>query len=400
MPTYGLTSTGFVIKPLSVIKAEIEEYQRANMSKNIVQTSDSVVGQLNGIFSSLIAEAWEVLQALNASVNPDSATGQSLDVVSALTGARRLQATKSTVTVTCAGTPGTVLPVGRVLSVETAGDRFASTAEATIGVGGTVDVAFEAEEYGVIAANTDTLTVIETPVTGWDSATNAADADEGRETETDEELRLRRIDLLGAAGDAVLEAIRAEVLSVTGVTEAYVFHNDDDVTDADGLPPHSFAVVVRGGDGTDILQAIFNSGGAGIFTHGSTAGQVTDSQGIVHNVKFSRPEEIVLSLEVTIERDTDDGFDDVASVALIQASLASYVDTFTIGQDAVRSKLFDAVFRDYAQTTKPTIAGIIDVTQIRLKEGAGAFGTANIAADLGLQLITLDSANVTVILTP
>lgn len=397
--SYGLLPTGFAKKPLDVIKAEIEAYQLANISAALDVSADSPIGQVNGIIAAKIAELWEVAEAVYASQYPDSASGVALDNVASITGAARLAATKSTVTVTCTGTPATVLAAGRVISVDPSGARFVTLADATIEAGGTVDVECEAEETGAVLANAGTLTEIETPVSGWTSVTNAEDADTGREIESDEELRVRRIALLEAAGDATLDAIRSEVLSVEDVTEVYVFKNDTDVTDGNGLSPHSIAVIVRGGDGGAIIEAIFNSVAAGIETIGNTSGQVVDDQGITQQVAYSRPTEIVLGLEITIDRDTDAGFDDVVTVAAIKASLAAYVDTFTIGEDAIRSKLFDPCFRDHTNDDRPAFDGILDITQIRLSADGGALGTANVTADLGMELITLDTSDITVILT-
>ncbi len=391
MTVYGLTSTGFVLKPLDVIKAEIETYQLANISPALNVEADSVMGQVNAIVAAKIAELWEVAQAVYASQYADSAEGVPLDNVGALTGAVRLPATKSTVTLTCTGTPATVLPVGRVVSVDPGGDRFVSLAEGIIGGGGTVNVEFEAEEFGAIVANAGTLTVIETAVAGWASVTNALDADVGREIESDEDFRQRRVALLEASGDATPPAIRAEVLSVEDVTECIVFENTSDVTDGDGLPPHSIEVVVRGGDDDEILQAIFNSKAAGIYSHGVTVtGVITDTEGVDHDIRFSRPDELVLEINVTVDTDDDFPTTPVTGEDLIAAALAAYAtEIFDIGVDVLRNKLFAAIY--------DACPGIVDVTtlEIRFNPPGGAFVTTSLSVS-AREIATLDTGDVTV----
>jgi hypothetical protein len=100
-------------------------------------------------------------------------------------------------------------------------------------------VAAESVDTGPKVAASGTLTVIETPVARWESAINLLDAVNGRDVESDSALRLRREAEIHAQGNAVAEAIRADVLRVTDVTSVTVFANDTDVTDADGVPPHS-----------------------------------------------------------------------------------------------------------------------------------------------------------------
>ena len=196
----GVESTGFVKKTLAVLLAEIEADERADISPSLNLQGDSVFGQLNGVFADKLSEGWDVSEAVYNSFNPELATDASLDALGAITGAIRLPATKSTVTITCGGTPATLLPAGRVVSVAGVGDRFVSLADATIGGGGTVEVEFESEEFGPIASPSGTLTIIETPVAGWATAINALDADPGTLIETDVAFRQRRIALLRVSG--------------------------------------------------------------------------------------------------------------------------------------------------------------------------------------------------------
>ena len=51
MTDYGVQPTGFVRKPLSVIKADMEAMNRAEFGSNVIQTPQSPLGQIVGILS-------------------------------------------------------------------------------------------------------------------------------------------------------------------------------------------------------------------------------------------------------------------------------------------------------------------------------------------------------------
>ncbi len=352
----GVTPTGFDKKILDEIKTEIEDAERANLDPSLNLQAPSVFSVINGIFAERLEELWDIAEAVYNAQYPDSANDASLDQVSSITGATRLDATKSTVVVTCGGTPTTVLLAGRVVSVVGTGDRFVLLADATIGGGGTVDAAFESEEFGPIAAPSGTLTVIETPVSGWDTTTNALDADLGRVIESDADFRARRLQLLQNAGSATLEGIRSNVRAVDDVLQAFVFENTSLITDVFGLPGKSFEVVVEGGLDADIADTIFLSKPVGIESFGSTTIAVVDSQGISHDIDFSRPTTIDIFIEITVKVNSlvYGGGSTPAGEAQVKAAIVALGDAQQIGQDVI-ALLFKCVPLE-------DVAGVLDVT--------------------------------------
>lgn len=87
-------------------------------------------------------------------------------------------------------------------------------------------VVFLAQNYGVVPCPIGSLTVILTPVAGWESVTNLKAGVTGRNTETDAQLRLRRQNSIRILGAGTVEAIRSRLLQqVPGVTQALVFEN-------------------------------------------------------------------------------------------------------------------------------------------------------------------------------
>jgi len=206
--------------------------------------------------------------------------------------------------------------------------------EQTAGVLPQVDVEATAQETGPVQAPAGTLTVIETPVTGWTSATNALDADPvGTDLEDDISFRLRRLEEIAIAGRATTEAIKSKVLEVDGVTAVVVFENDSEIVDVDGRPPNCVDIVVQGGTVEDIAAAIFDVVAAGIQRIGDITESVVDSQGFTQPQKFSRPSDVDIWAEFDLVVNSEiypvDGDDQ------LKAAIVAHGDAIGIGNDVI-----------------------------------------------------------------
>lgn len=297
----GIDSTGFTVKTLEEIKTDLEAGFRSTFGASIDLEPESVDGQQIAIFAERLADAWAGIAAVYQAVFPDGADGINLDNLCALTGSARLPATYSKVDVICSGTPGTVIDAGKTLSVAGVGTKFSNVSPGTIGGGGTVVIEFRAVETGPKIAPAGTLTVIESPVAGWASATNTLDVKiRGTNLELDPPLRLRREASLRGLGNSSCQAIRSKVLKVQNVTDCFVFENTLDFPDGNGLPAHAVEVVADGGTDQLVADAIYAAKGAGIITFGTSSQAVTDSNGFNQLVKFSRPVEVDIWVGLTV----------------------------------------------------------------------------------------------------
>ena len=82
MSDFGVLSTGFARKPLSTILAEIEESLIGTFGPAIIQTPQSPMGQINGLFADATAQLWELAEDTYQSYDPDQAEGIRLDALS------------------------------------------------------------------------------------------------------------------------------------------------------------------------------------------------------------------------------------------------------------------------------------------------------------------------------
>lgn len=261
--------------------------------------------------------------------------------------------------------------------------------ETTKGVLPNVECELTAETAGATPAYADTLTVIEDVVAGWDSFNNDLDATVGKDVETDAELRLRRAQTLASPGAGTVEAIRAELLEIDEVEDAIVYTNREDTVDADGRPPHSLECVVLGGEDADIYQAIFNVAPAGIYLVGDEEDEITDSQGFLQTVRFNRPFEVDIYIEVDIT--TDSTFPISGDTSLVTQILEYCQENFSIGDDVV---VFGTVSIASAIGLDGGVTGIIDY-EIRVGIAASPTLSDNIDIESN-EIAAFDSSRILV----
>ena len=337
--TFGLSPSGYNRKRLDDIKSELEAAYKLIFGENIDVTPQSVFGQIIGIHSEREADLWEQSETIYNAFYPSTAQGAQLSNLVTLNGIVRQNATSSTVTITCSGTDGTVIPIGSIVSTSDTKEQFVSIATGTIS-GGSVDIAFESVTAGAIEAIAGTLTVIDTPIFGWASADNASGAQLGQNEETDAELRERRIQSTQALGQNLVDSLFAQILNLDDVTSSLVVSNGTDAT-VDGIPPHQFLTVIEGGDVEEIAATIWKNTPQGIDSHGALTETITDSQGFPQDINYSRPAEKEIYFKLTISTDLDfpaSGEEDIKS-----AMVAFGSSNFGIGDDVLLSQFYTPI---------------------------------------------------------
>lgn len=377
----GLDSTGFVNKDVDTIIAELEAGEKDAFGQSVNVRPTSVFGHLNGIFGTKFAELWDVGNDVWASQNPDTATGVSLDQLCQLTGVTREAALQSTVSLALSGTNGTAIPAFRRVKNVATGTYWTNPLSATIGAATSTYVDFVSEEYGEIIGLAGTLTVIDTPVSGWASVTNELDAVLGQEGESDAELRVRRAALLVSTGKATVDAIQANMLKTTGVLDAAVLENVTSLTDANGLPPKSFEVIVDGGTANAIAQTVWDNKPAGISAYGSSTGTAVDALGNNRIMGYTvvTPRNAYVAVTAT----TGTGYS--GATADFAAAFTAYGTTRKISDDVSHNALIAAAF----------VAGVTDITDLRADFSAAPTATSNLPVGIR-ERAKFDSSRVTV----
>lgn len=123
-----------------------------------------------------------------------------------------------------------------------------------------------------------------------------------------------------------------------------------------GIPGHSVAVYVNQSvtsSDDEIAAAIWHCKPAGIRTHGSSSGKVTDKAGFEHEVKFSRIESLPMTLEVTVKEYNEETLPDDYD-AKIKAALVEWAkDQYTPGKDIIIQRLASPIYDN--------VTGILDL---------------------------------------
>ena len=312
----------------------LEALLRDALGADLDLAPETPQGQLAGLFGLLLAEIDEGLVNVANGMSHHTAAGSQLDDWGSLLGIPRITGERSTVTATLSGAAGTVVPAGSRVET-TQGAIFRVDTDVVIGTSDSVDALMRSAEAGPIVAEAGTLTRLVDIFSGWTGVTNAEDAALGRADESDADYRARYRSTVAHRSGSGLEAIRARVLQVDGVTRAAVHDNAtaaavtlQDVT----IPARSLIVIAEGGADADIGQAIRDTKPAGIP---STGTQSVTVEGVAH--RFERVEVLAVRLDLIIAIDIEtfpaDGPDEIPRrvVAWAEGLWSSGAGDFDLG---------------------------------------------------------------------
>ena len=203
----GVQPTGFVIKTLPQILADIEARNIVAFGPDVVQTPQSPLGQINGLLADLAHSIWELAQETYQSHDPDQVEGVRLDNLAAIRGLARN--------------------------------------------GLQTDAAFARE------------------------ITNRTIS------------QIKPSDAVNAIKD------------VEGVSWVSVIENSTSFTDPSGVPSHSLAFAVIGGDDGEVAQAIYENTVPGIGLFGMTSTEISVG-GYCRQINFIRPQDVPVMADITI----------------------------------------------------------------------------------------------------
>lgn len=429
----GVTAQGFVAKTVDDILSDIEASQLATIDPALDVSPEQPIGQLNGIYSDQLAQLWELAALCYNGMSRDNAEGPQLDNVNNLTGTKRLSASPSYTLQTNAFTQvGTYSAGALVANVSGQGSvQFANGEDVLIAlVGGTykatvnnVVVATSATlpitvtgtkficlVDGPTVANAGTLTVITNPVTGWSSTTNPTDASLGSNVELDTPYRLRGDQEISASGSGNPDAMRADILNVPGVIEAFVIENNTGFYDATGNPPHSFLPIIWDGaapaaSDNAVAQAIWNDKPTGIAPSPIatvTDGIAIDTTGAQQTVPFSRATQLTLYLTIVVTMMPGFTVDAPTALAIKQAVVASsQAKTLVTPQGTLAANpaylgLGSSVIATAIESAiLASGLNVSDVSSLKLGFSASPSGTTNLFVSQ-LQISVADTSRITV----
>ena len=246
-------------------------------------------------------------------------------------------------------------------------------------------VTFECTTTGAITPAIGDLTDIVTTYAGWDAVSNNVPANTGREAESDTALRQRWNNSLYTRSMGMTDSIASALLTLNGVTSAYVYENDQDTTYADGRPPHSIEAVVNGGEVDEIGLTIWQKKSAGIDTYGSQSVSINDSQGFPHTIHFNRPLIVPIYLDIAVTEYPEEALPPNAQTMIVDAVI-NYGNTLTVGNDVILQRFMGAIYQN--------VPGIGYITVTASTDGV-TYSSSNISID-ARHVATFDATRVQV----
>lgn len=303
--------------------------------QDIYVDPDSQDGQQLAILASAVNDANAMAVEVYNSFSPSSGRGAGLSSTVKINGIKRRVASFSTVDLLITGQAGTTITDG--VAIDDAGNRWALPASVTIPPDGDIAVTATSKTIGAISAAANTITSIGTPTRGWQAVTNPAAATPGAPVENDAQLRTRQSVSTAIPSLTVFEGTIGAVASIVGVSRYRGYENDEDATDADGIPGHTISLVVDGGDAQAIGEAIAAKKAPGTGTFGTTSVDVIDEYGVTRAIKFFRPTSVGIKAEITLT--ARQGYSTMIATQIKQA-VVDYINAIRIGDDVVLSKIY------------------------------------------------------------
>ncbi|SVO27217.1 baseplate J/gp47 family protein [Klebsiella pneumoniae] len=339
LDTLGLSATvtaeGISAPDYQTVLGTITGYFQQIYGSDAYLEPDSKDGQMVALVALAIHDANNTAISVYRSFSPATALGDALTSNVKINGITRRAATNSTVDLLLTGTVGTAITNGSVRDTNSVVWNLPATV--VIGSDGTVVATATCANSGAVAAVAGSVNGINTPTRGWASVTNPLAATVGVAAETDAELRVRQSQSVALASLTPFDAVDGAIANVEGVTRHKLFENDQEVTDSNGLPPHSISAIVEGGDATEIANTIRSVKGQGVSTYGTTAVIVTDKYGNPYTIRFSRPIDVPVYVSITLKALT--GYSSEVGDE-IKAAVASYINSLAIGDSVLLSRVY------------------------------------------------------------
>lgn len=339
LDTLGLSATitaqGISAPDYQTILSTITGYFQQIYGTDAYIEPDSKDGQMVALVALAVHDANNTAIQVYNSFSPTTGMTDALSRNVKINGISRKSATNSTVDVILSGTPGTTVTNGSVKDANNVIWNLPETV--TIGIEGTITATATCANAGAVAAVIGSVNQINTPTRGWRSVTNATEATVGSPAEKDAELRIRQGQSVALPSLTPFDAVDGAIANVAGVTRHMLYENDTGSVDENGLPAHSIAAIVDGGDVTDIAQTIRGKKGQGVSTYGSTSVVVSDFYGNPHTINFSRPSNVPVYVSITLKVFT--GYTTVIGEQIKQA-VTDYINSLAIGSSVLLSRVY------------------------------------------------------------
>lgn len=384
-----VTADGITAPPFSDIYQSLQASFQSIYGADAYIDPDSQDGQLLAVFARAISDCNDAAIAIYNSYSPATSLSAALSNNVKINGLRRGVPSNSQVDLLVSGTIGTIVTLGVAVGDDNTRWNLPSVVE--IPPAGSVLVTATASAPGAISAAPGTITRIGNPQLGWQSVTNPSDASEGAPVESDADLRRRQSVSTGISAQTVLDGVVAAVSNLAGVTQAVGYDNDTNATDANGIPAHSTALVVIGGDSQAIADTYMRKKAPGAGTYGTTVVNTTSATGVPYIIRYFVTTDVPIAVSIAIKARV--GYS-TAVGDQIKASVAAYINALGIGKRVDQGRLYMP-----AQLYGGAGYLTFEVNQILLAVKPGVPANADIETAFNARAV-VDVADIALVVTP
>src|ERR1700735_1914904 len=259
VPAIQLGPLGLVLPTENAILTGVLTDFNTAFGGNMNLSLNTPQGQLASTEAALIADYNNQFLIYINGVDPAYSSGRMQDAIGRIYFLERKPAQPTVVQVTCVGLEGTDIVAGSQVA-DNSGNLYTNPESGTIPSGGSIVIAFSNTQTGPIPCPAGSI--LSAPfraIPGWDSASNASDGVLGSDIESTQAFEARREASVALNANAIVSAIRANVLQVPGVLDCYVYENPTASPVTVGgvtLAANSVYVAVAGGDPQAVATAI------------------------------------------------------------------------------------------------------------------------------------------------
>lgn len=305
-----LTNEGIIKPDTSDTLAEVQQEFRDAFGADLPVDPSTPQGVLISMETENRDAASSLMAQVANQINPDIAGGVFLDAIWAFLGGSRFPAERTILNqVALGGVPGTLIPQGSLASTTSDNVLFRTQTAVTLDASGAAVVTFESVDTGSFPVAIGGLDAVASSVLGWETVVNPSVAILGRPAESDVSARRRRRRTLALQGVSTPEAIQSSIYSLDGVRSLSFrenITNSNIVIDGVTLVPHSIYVCVDGGSDDEIAMSLLANKTIGANYNGTLHSIIEPYSGESYDVRFDRPNEIILFVRVTARRNVID----------------------------------------------------------------------------------------------
>jgi len=362
-----------------VLQHDLDEMRKIH-GPDINLEPDNPDYQVSAMFARVRYDNFYAHKLVFNSYRINTAMGTGLDSLVKLNGIKRKGAGYSTVQLTLTGTVGSVINNG--VARDDSGNLWVLDDAKIVFTAESLKVYATCNKIGAIEASPYSITAIQTPTKGWLTVTNEAPATPGVPIETDKQLKARYSLSTAIASKNTVDALRARLLALDGVTAVKIYDNDtwDYDSNGYGIPPKTVCCVVNyTGSKEVIAQQIYECKGlGGTYGDGDNTVIITTDSGLPEKISFFRPslQKVKVQLNLMPSVNLTLGAKQETEQRIIDA-ITNYFANIEIGMNIIPSLLISVASQAITDIYNPEFT----IKQVLSAKDGGTLSTAPTTID-------------------